>query len=678
MTRSHTDHSWPTAGISFGGDYNPEQWDRPVWREDVALMRRAGVTMVSLGIFSWGLLETAEGVYDWEWFDEVVDLLAENGIAIDLATPTAAPPSWLLAAHPELLPVDHDMTRHWPGARLGWCPSNPDFRSHALRIVRAVAERYGSRDHVVMWHVSNELGGGNGHCYCDVSARAFRRWLMDRYGTLDALNAAWGTAFWGHRFTDVEQILPPRGNDAKNPSLMLDFDRFSSDELLDHYLAERSLLAEITPDLPITTNFMVGAEPDAVDYARWAPHMDIVANDHYTRSSDPLPQQDVAFSGDRMRALTTDRRPWLLMEHSTSAVSWQPRNRAKKPGELIRNSLSHVAHGADGVMFFQWRASRAGAEQFHSAMVPHAGPETKVFREVVELGGHLQRLAPVLGSRVRRASVGILFDNEAGWALRQGVKPNNFLPYGAMVRAWHAAFWRRGDAIDVLPPWNDYSGYETLVVPALFLVSDDTAARAAAYVASGGTLLVTAFSGIVDENDQVRLGGYPGAFRDVLGAWTEEFYPLQDSETFELDNGWSGSEWTEHVHAESAEPLARYRGGHLDGEPAVTLRTFDGGGRAVYVSAGLGGDAIDALVDDLVPAPGGPAVHGTDLEIGVRESDDDRFTFLINHGGRPVTVDVAGHELLTASPVDSSIVVPAGEVRVVRTPRNRYPTEPVG
>jgi beta-galactosidase len=469
MTRSHTDLAWPTQGLSYGGDYNPEQWDRSVWREDVDLMRRAGVNVVSLGIFSWGLLETAEGVFDWEWFDEIVDLLGDNGIAIDLATPTAAPPSWLLAAHPEFPPLDRDMTRHWPGARLGWCPSNRDFRRHALRIVRAVAERYGSREHVVMWHVSNELGGGNGHCYCDVSASSFRRWLAGKYGTVDALNAAWGTAFWGHRFTSFDEVLPPRGNDAKSPSLMLDFDRFSSEELFDHYLAEREVLLEITPDLPVTTNFMVGAESDAVDYARWAPLMDVVANDHYTRSSDPLPQQDVAFSGDRMHALTTDRRPWLLMEHSTSAVSWQPRNRAKNPGELVLNSLSHIGHGADGVMFFQWRASRAGAEQFHSAMVPHAGPETKVFREVEALGAHLRALAPVQGSRVRHATVGVLFDNEAGWAMREGVKPNNFLPYGAAVRAWHAAFWRRGDAIDVLPPWKDFSGYETLVVPQLFL-----------------------------------------------------------------------------------------------------------------------------------------------------------------------------------------------------------------
>jgi beta-galactosidase len=448
---------------------------------------------------------------------------------------------------------------------------------------------------------------------------------------------------------------------------MLDFDRFSSDELLDHYLAERAVLKEITPGLPVTTNFMVGAEPDAVDYARWAPHMDILANDHYTRSPDPVPQQDVAFSGDRMRSLTTDRRPWLLMEHSTSAVNWQPRNRAKNPGELIRDAISHVAHGADGVMYFQWRASRAGAEQFHSGMVPHAGPDTKIFREVSTLGAHLKRLAPVLGSRVPAARVGILFDNEAGWAVRRGVKPNNFLPYGAAVRAWHAAFWRRGDGVDVLPPWNDFAGYDTLVVPQLFLVADDTARRAAEFVAAGGTLVVTAFSGIVDENDQVRLGGYPGAFRDVLGAWTEEFYPLQEGETFRLDNGWSGREWTEHVHADEADVVARYQGGPLDGRPAVTVRTHPGGGRAIYVSAGIDGPAIDTLVTDLIepaPAPVTDKIPG--LEVGMRETDTDEFVFLINHAADDAKLSIQGSELLTGLTIDDALVVPAGGVRVVR------------
>jgi len=668
MTWSHVDNKWPTNGLSFGADYNPEQWDRSVWREDMELMREAGVNLVSLGIFSWGLLEVADGAYDWAWFDEIVDLLEENGIAIDLATPTAAPPGWLLHKHPEILPVEHDGLKHWPGARLGWCPSSPVFREHSLRIVRALADRYGARDHVVMWHVSNELGGGNGHCYCDVSAAAFRRWLRDKYTSLDALNAAWDSAFWGHTYRDFEHVLPPRGNESKNPSLVLDFDRFSSDELLQQYLAERSVLKEVTPDLPVTTNFMVGAEQDAVDYPRWSPYMDILANDHYTRSSDALPQQDVAFSGDRMRALTTDGRPWMLMEHSTSAVNWQPRNRAKRAGEAVRNSLSHVAHGADGILFFQWRASRGGAEQFHSAMVPHAGRDTAVFRAVKELGADLRALAPVQGSRVRQARVAILFDDEAGWALQKGVKPNNELTYGRSLRDWHLALWERNIAMEVISPWNDFSGYDTLIAANLFVVSDQNAARIAHFAESGGTLIVTPNSGIVDTDNQVRLGGYPGAFREVLGAWSEEIHPLQADERFTLDTGWTGTDWSEHVHADNADILARYVGGPLDGVPAVTSRGFPSGGRAIYVSAGLDSASVAALARSVVPAIDEPDLP-RDVEMLVRESDAEAFVFFINHSSDDVSVAGTGVEMLTATDIVDVLEVPSGAVRVLRRPR---------
>lgn len=668
MTWSHEDNKWPTKGLSFGGDYNPEQWDRSVWREDMALMREAGVNLVSLGIFAWGLLEVGDGEYEWAWFDEVVDLLEESGIAIDLATPTAAPPGWLLHAHPEVLPVEHDGVRHWPGARLGWCPSSPVFREYSLRMVRALAERYGARDHVVMWHVSNELGGGNGHCYCDVSAAAFRRWLRDRYTSLDALNSAWNSAFWGHTYRDFEHMLPPRGNDSKNPSLMLDFDRFSSEELLGQYLAERAVLKEVTPDLPVTTNFMVGAEQDAVDYPRWSPYMDILANDHYTRSSDPLPEQDVAFSGDRMRALTTDRRPWLLMEHSTSAVNWQPRNRAKRAGEAVRNSLSHVAHGADGILFFQWRASRGGAEQFHSAMVPHAGRDTAVFRSVKELGTYLRALAPVQGSRVRPARAAIVFDDEAGWALHKGVKPNNELTYGRSLRDWHRALWRRNLGVDVISPWNDLSGYDTVIAANLFLVSDENAARMARFAEEGGSLVVTANSGIVDTDNQVRLGGYPGAFRDVLGAWSEEVHPLQAGESFLLDTGWTGTDWTEHVRVEQADVLARYVGGPVGGAPAITSRSFPSGGRAVYVSAGLDSDSVAALARSLMPSIDGPDLP-EGIEMLVRESDTEEFVFFINHGSTDARIAGAGVEMLTGTHVVDVLDVPGGAARVLRRPR---------
>ena len=376
-----------------------------MWADDVALMREAGVTLVSLGIFSWGELEPAEGVFDFGWLDRILDLLHEAGIGVDLATPSAAPPVWLHLAHPEMLPVDADGLRFTHGSRESWCVSSPVIRHHATRIARVVAERYGHHPAVKMWHVSNELACHNGRCYCDVSAAAFRDWLGKEYADVDALNLAWGTAFWGQRYASFDQILPPRRTTTiPNPGQRLDFERFSSDAFVAHLEAEAAVLREVTPHLPVTTNYMVMGDFHQIDYTQTTPLVDIVSNDHYLWAEDPRGWAELAFSADRVRGLAGGD-PWVLMEHSTSAVNWQPRNLAKGPGQMLRNALQHVARGADGVLFFQWRQSRAGAEKYHSGMVPHAGADSALFREVVHLGTTLGPAGRGAGER-RRAGPG--------------------------------------------------------------------------------------------------------------------------------------------------------------------------------------------------------------------------------------------------------------------------------
>ena len=332
---------WPTDGIAFGADYNPEQWPEEVWPDDIALMREAGVTLVSVGIFSWGQLEPAEGVFDFGWLDRILDLLHEAGIGVDLATPSAAPPVWLHLAHPEMLPVDAEGLRFTHGSRESWCVSSPVIRAHATRIARVIAERYGHHPAVKMWHVSNELACHNGRCYCDASAAAFRDWLGKEYADIDALNLAWGTAFWGQRYSSFEQILPPRRTTTiPNPGQRLAFERFSSDAFVAHLEAEAAVLREVTPDLPVTTNYMVMGDFHQIDYTQTTPLVDIVSNDHYLWSEDPRGWAELAFSADRVRGLAGGD-PWVLMEHSTSAVNWQPRNLAKGPGEMLRNALQH-------------------------------------------------------------------------------------------------------------------------------------------------------------------------------------------------------------------------------------------------------------------------------------------------------------------------------------------------
>lgn len=661
-------HAWPTHGLSFGADYNPEQWPEDVWLEDMALMREAGVNLVSVGIFSWGLLEPEEGVYDFGWLDRVLDLLHEHGIGVDLATPSAAPPVWLHRAHPEILPVTADGRRYTQGSRETWCPSSPVVRAHATRMARVLAERYGTHPAVRMWHVSNELACHNGRCYCDVSAAAFRDWLRARYASVDELNDAWGTAFWGQHHTSFDQVLPPRMTTTTgNPGQQLDFDRFTSDEFVTHLRAEADVLHEVTPHLPVTTNYMVIGPFNAIDYAAMTPHLDLVANDHYLWSQDPEAWADLAFSADRTRGLAQGG-PWLLMEHSTSAVNWQGRNLAKGPGEMLRNSLAHVARGADGVLFFQWRAARAGAETFHSAMVPHAGPDSALFRDVVALGATIGRLAEVHGSVVEPAQVALLWDTQAWWAAERGAHPTSDLRYLDQAQRLHRALLDAGVAVDVLPVGAPLDAYRVVLVPTLYLASDDTAARVAAVVERGGHVLVTYFSGIVDEADRMRLGGYPGAFRDLLGVRVEEFAPLGEGGAVSLSDGATGHVWTERMTAPDAQVLATYVDGPSAGGPAVTRRTAPDGGTAWYVSTRLDPAATARLLDDVLATAGVRPVAATvpGVEVVRRVGDGTSWLFAINHTARDVVLPVGGTDLVTGGEHAETTVVPAHGVVVLR------------
>ncbi|WP_433495396.1 beta-galactosidase [Micromonospora sp. CA-248089] len=657
--------NWHGEGIWYGADYNPEQWPEQTWTEDVDLMRRAGVNLVSVGIFSWALLEPTPGRYVFDWLDRAIDLLHDGGISVDLATATASPPPWLAHRHPETLPRRADGTVLWPGGRQAYCPSSPVFRDHSLALVEAVARRYARHPAVVLWHVSNELGCHNVHCYCDVSAEAFRGWLRERYGDLDSLNAAWGTAFWSQRYHDWAEINPPRTAPTfANPTQQLDFLRFSSDEQRAQLRAERELLNRLVPQ-PVTTNFMIGTGIKYLDYHSWAADVDVVANDHYLTAADPQPQVNLALAADHTRGVAGGA-PWLLMEHSTSAVNWQPRNVAKTPGQMRRNSLAHVARGADGVLFFQWRASRAGAEKFHSALVPHAGPDTKVFREVCRLGADLRALAEVRGSRVD-ADVAILFDYEAWWGAELDSHPSVDVTYTDRLSALHAALWRAGVTADVVHPSADLSRYRLVLAPTLYLVRDADADALRRFVEAGGTAVVTYFSGIVDEHDHIRLGGYPGAFRDLLGVRVEEFFPLRDGETVRLDDGAHADVWTEWLHAEGAEVLAAYTDGPLPGVPALT-RNAVGAGAAWYVGTRLDDEATDRLVARLLDETGvrAPVSAPPGVEVVRRRSADRSWLFVVNHTTEPARLAVSGVELLGGVRCDGTLEVPAGEVAVVR------------
>ncbi|WP_028809513.1 beta-galactosidase [Streptomyces sp. 351MFTsu5.1] len=658
-------------GIAYGGDYNPEQWPEEVWAEDVRLMREAGVNMVSVNIFSWALLEPREGEFDFSRLDRILALLHDHGIAADLATPTAAPPAWFFRRHPQALPVDRDGRQLSYGSRQTFCPSSPAYREAALRTARALGERYGDHPAVVMWHIHNEYGCHNAECYCDTSAQAFRRWLRERYGDLDALNDAWGTTFWSQWYYDWDEIIPPRTTGAvPNPTHRLDWRRFCSDELLSLYTAERDLLRELAPQIPATTNFMVNFSFEALDYWRWAPELDIVSNDHYLRSTDPESEVDIALSGDLVRSLSGG--PWLLMEHSTGAVNWQPVNRAKTAGELRRNALAHVARGADGIAYFQWRAAKAGAEQWHSAMLPHAGTDSQIWRDVVRLGSDLGALAEVRGSTTE-ARVAVVWDWNAHWAVEAESQPSGELRFVDLVRDWYRPLWQAGVAVDFVRPDADLSGYRLVLAPSLYLVDDAGAANLTGFAERGGTLAVGFHSGAVDANCHVRLGGYPGAFREALGVRTDELFPLLPGESLSLSDGGTASLWSERVALAGAETVTSYTSGPLAGVPAVTRHPY-GEGVAWYLATRPDPATFAALLARICGEAGvQPVLAGVPagVEAVRRTGADAEYLFLIDHAGSGAEIPAEGVELLTGKDVSGWVTVPPGGVAVVREPRNR-------
>ncbi len=658
--------------LCFGGDYNPEQWTSDVWRADVELMRQAHVNLVTVGVFSWAHLQPEPDRYEFGWLDEVLDLLAEHEIAVDLATATASPPPWFSQAYPESLPVDRYGRRQWYGSRQEYCPSSPRYREAALALVEQLARRYAQHPALALWHVNNEYGCHTPRCYCDVSAEAFRNWLRQRYVDIDVLNEAWGTSFWSQRYGNWSQVFPPRATPAaNNPTQELDFRRFSSDALLDLYLAERDVLQRLAPGTPITTNFMP-AHFDVVDYWQWAPELDVVSTDHYLLAAEADNQVSLAFAADLTRGLAGGA--WLLMEHSTSAVNWQPRNAAKAPGQLARNSLGHVARGSEGAMFFQWRASQAGSEKWHSAMVPHAGTDTKVWREVCGLGDVLHRLGEVAGSTVD-ADVALVFDYPSGWAQEAANQPSADMSCFTEIRRWYAALWRAGITTDFAHPSQDLSRYRAVFVPSLYLLSDADAANLKSYVDGGGTLLVGAYSGIVDEHDHVRLGGYPGALGDLVGVRVEEFFPLLAGESVALSDGGTGTVWTELAAATTATVLATFAQGPVAGAPAVTRNAY-GDGTAWYTGTRLAEPDLARLLGELCQRAGVRPVLGDAAEIGAgleavrrRHADGGSYLFLLNHGGSAVTVPATGVDLASGADVGKAVTVPAGGVAILREPK---------
>ncbi|MBB4711840.1 beta-galactosidase [Streptomyces luteogriseus] len=642
-----------THKIRYGGDYNPEQWPQEVWDADHRLFTRAGIDTLTVGVFTWSVTQPGPDTYDFTILDRILDRAAAEGRRVCLATGTAALPPWLATRHPEVNRTDFEGRRHRYGQRHTFCPGSPVYREHATALASRLAERYAGHPALLAWHINNEYGGA---CYCDLCAEAFRAWLRDRHGTLDALNDAWWTTFWSHRYTDWDQIEPPsaltehwRGPDhTAFQGITLDWFRFTTDALLGCFLAEKEAIRAHDPDTPATTNFMGLFRP--LDYHRWAPHLDFASWDNYPPLDAPPTRP--ALAHDLMRGLK-DGAPFWLMEQTPSTTACRDVNPLRRPGELRLATFQAVAHGADAALYFQMRASRGACEKYHGAVVGHAGrDDTRVFREVAELGGELEALgARTLGARTP-ARTALLFDWDSWWALEISDGPSRLVKYPDVVHAYYRAAREAGADLDVIPQTADLTGYDVVLAPALHLVKGDLATRLEAVAARGGAVLATFLSGRVDEHDRAFLTDVPGPLARLMGIRVDEWdaRPPEFAQTVP-ELGAQARLVFEIVLPRGAETVATYGTDFYAGTPAVTRNRF-GSGEAWYVATALDQQGVDQVVRRILTRHDllGPYADHPAVETATRVAPDGtRLLFLLNHAPEParLTAHAAFTDLLT-------------------------------
>lgn len=654
--------------IRYGGDYNPEQWHPDVWTDDVRLMQKANINLVTVGVFSWAWLEPREGQYDFGWIRYVLDLLADAGIGVDLATPTASPPPWLSMRYPDVLPTDERGARYNPGSRQHLCVCSPSYLRAAAHLVERLAAELGDHPALEMWHIHNEYACHVPYCYCDRHAQAFRTWLHTKYHNIEALNEAWGTAFWSQRYSEFAEVMTPRLTPTMiNPCQALDYHEFTSDAFLGEMEMERRLLSQARPDLPVTTNFMGFFKP--LDYFTWAERLDVVSTDSYPEPDRADTALTSAKHYDLVRSLNKSA-PWMVMEQSSSRVNWRDHNEAKAPGEMRALSFQALARGADGVLFFQWRASRQGAEKFHSAMVAHSGEASPVWAEVVQLGQELATLGELAGSKVE-PDVGLVYSWPNWWALEGPGMPANDLSLADQVSWLYDPLYRHGLTVDFCQPGEDLSRYRAIVVPSLYLVSEPDAANLVAFVEAGGTAIISFWSGIVDRGDRVYLGPYGGPLRSLVGCDVVEVAPLAPGAEVAVE--WADGTrtaatfWTDIAAEGEGEVVARLASGPWAGRPVV-VRTQRGAGQCFYVGARLDGAGITKLYSSVPELSERPDAFSGQVEHLRRVGSDATYDIVINHAAedRSVAVRSGGVELLTAQVVSDHLVLAPQGVAVVR------------
>ena len=630
--------------LLHGGDYNPEQWlDRPyILAQDIELMKKARVNTVTLGVFSWSALEPQEGVYTLDWLADIIHTLYANGIRTILATPSAARPAWLAHKYPEVRRV-----RELYNRRQNYCYTSPLYRDKVRRIDQKLAQRFGSDPAVILWHISNEMGGD---CHCELCQAEFRRWLQARYGSLQALNKAWNARFWSHDYTAWEQIESPapQGENAVQ-ALTLDWNRFVSDRHIDFLKFERDTVKELAPDAKFTANMMYRF--DGIDYFKMAKEIDVASWDNYPTWHKPTETvEETALDTAMMHDLfySMKGKPFLLMESSPSFTNWQPISKQKKPGIAELAALQTVAHGADSVLYFQWRASRGAEEKFHGAVVGHDGrQDARAFTETVQVGEKLEKLSEITAVQREKQAL-IVHDWQNKWALEGSCGPRNAgLGYWDELKRHYNALARAGIAVEFGDETADLTGYRLVVVPMLYLLTDDFAKKLCDFAQNGGTVVVTYWTGVVDESDLCRLGDTPYGLTGLLGLRRTEIDGMYDGETRRCTpaSGCTLPEAQASILCEvavpndtdPAEPLIVYAEDYFAQHPAAAVHKY-GAGRAYYLASRFDEDFYRAFYRDAAKELGLMPAWPQPLPAGVLAVKRGSYVFVQNCTEQPVTV----------------------------------------
>ena len=667
--------------LLHGGDYNPDQWlDYPeILKKDLELMKEAKINTVSLGIFAWSALEPREGEFHFEWLDQIMDDVAAMGGNVILATPSGARPAWLSEKYPEVLRTNANRQKMLHGGRHNHCFSSPVYREKVALINRKLAQRYGQHPAVIMWHISNEYGGD---CHCEYCQANFRKWLQARYGTLTALNEAWWGPFWSHSFSDWSQVESPSplGESAVH-GLNLDWKRFVTDQTIDFFEHEIKDIRHITPDIPVTTNFMADTMDlipfQSLNYERFAKHVDILSWDCYPAwHNDWETTADLAskvgFIDDLYRSLKDQ--PFLLMESTPSGVNWHPVNKTKRPGMHLLSSMQHIAHGSDSNLYFQIRKSRGSSEKFHGAVIDHDNSsDNRVFQDVKEVGTLMEKIQGVKGGR-KKAKVAILYDWENNWALddaqgyAQGTKR-----YPQTLQEHYRYFWNQDIPVDVVTPRYDLSDYDLVVAPMLYLLSEKDMTALKDYVAAGGTLVSTYITGVVNEADLTYLNGWPQALQEIFGIRVKEtdvYYPKDHNRIQTATGDYAVKDYAALLEVQEAEVLARYQEGFYQNEAAVTSHSF-GQGTAYFIAPRTEQAFLDefyeARVEDLHLANPLVVAGNPEVSIQSRKQAGRNYHFVMNFSEtvQEVTLAQELHDLLTDETVPNAVQLQPYQVRVL-------------